>query len=171
MKITSSRWSIILPNLLPIWLVSIAIMAEGFPRPPISIELATASFISAVGASIALMWKRWMPVELFLYNLTPFVLLYTFDEITTVYKTPFILICCLILTFGSIIYQYSRPSTLRWLVLLSVAMVTLLSASHAANSFWTMAGDLGYRECFPDYTGCAPLSNQARLWWSIFFSF
>jgi hypothetical protein len=29
--------------LLPLWLLSLSIMAEGFPRPPISIQLAIAS--------------------------------------------------------------------------------------------------------------------------------
>ena len=57
-------------------------MAEGFPRPPISIELAKTSFVLAIPARIVLFLKRWLTIELLLYSLFPFLLLYTFDEIS-----------------------------------------------------------------------------------------
>lgn len=162
-------WSTPLASLLPVWLLSFAIMAEGFPRPPISIELASISFILAISVSIVLLWKRWMTVELLLYSLVPFLLLYAFDEISTTYKTPFIMLCTLILTTGIVGYQRNRSAQWRWLILLSVAVVTLVMAWHATLSFWHMADDLGYDRCFPDAHGCAPLTGQETPWWILFF--
>ena len=89
-------WCITLASLFPLWSISFAVMAEGFPRPPISVELAKFAFILAVVVSILLLWKRWMTVELVFYSHLPFYLLYAFDEISTTYKTPFIVLCTLI---------------------------------------------------------------------------
>lgn len=83
--LSRTAW-ITLVNLLPTWLFSIAILAEGFPPPPLSIELAIAAFILGIAVSIALVWKSWMPLELIPYNLLPFSLWFIFDEITTRYK-------------------------------------------------------------------------------------
>ena len=41
-------WRTTLVSLLPFWLLSIAVMAEGFPRPPVPIRLAYASFVLAI---------------------------------------------------------------------------------------------------------------------------
>ena len=163
-------WSMAFASLLPLWLLSLAIMVEGFPRPPISIEFAIASFVTAGAVSIVLLWKKWMTIELLLYSLIPFVLLITFDEISTTYKSPFIFLCALILTAGIVGYQRYHSAWWRWLILLSATVVTLMMASHAADSYWQMAGDLGYGECFPDAHGCAPLTGQETPWWFLFFS-
>jgi hypothetical protein len=160
----------ILATLLPLWLLSVAIMTEGFPRPPISIELAITSFVLAITISILLLWKRWMTIELLLYSLFPFLLLSSFDEISTTYKTPFIILCALLLTAGIVGYQRSRSVRWRWLILLAATVVTLVMAWHAAFSFWHMAEDLGYVRCFPDYQGCAPLTGRETPWWILFFS-
>jgi len=164
-------WSATLASLLPLWLLSFAIMAEGFPRPPVSVALAITSFVLAIAVSIVLFWKRWMTIELILYSLVPLVLLITFDEISTTYKSPFIILCTLLLTAGLVGYQRNRSARWRWLILVSIAVVTLVMASHAASSFWQMAGDLGYGECFPDAQGCAPLTGQETPWWTLFFGF
>ena len=169
-KVAPLAWVKALASLLPLWLLALAIMAEGFPRPPISIQLAAALFVIAIALSSVLFWKRWTTVELVLYSLIPFALLITFDEISTAYKSPFILLCALILTAGWVGYQRTRLAWLRWGILVSAALVTLLAASHAADSFWRMAGDWGYHECFPDYQGCAPLTGQETRWWTLFFS-
>jgi hypothetical protein len=165
-------WSPPLASLLPLWLFSFAIMAEGFPRPPISAEVAITSLVTAIVASIALMGKRWMTIGLLLYSLVPFLLLGILDEISTAYKTPFILLCTVILTAGAIGYwclPFSRRW--RWLVLLAVGTVALLTASHAANSFWGMASDLGYEQCFPDAHGCPPLAGRGLPWSGLVFGF
>lgn len=165
-------WIMTLGSLLPLWLLSFVIMAEGFPRPPISGAVTIASFVTAIAASIVLTWKRWMTAELLLYSLFPFVLLSAFDEISTTYKTPFIVLCGLILTAGVVGYQRIRSSRQRrCLVLLAAATVTLFATAHAADSFWGMASDLGYERCFPDAYGCAPLTGQETPWWMLFFSF
>ena len=169
-RAASPAWGKALASLLPLWLLAFASMAEGFPRPPISIQAAAASLVIAIALCIVLLWKRWTTVELVLYSLIPFALLITFDEISTTYKSPFIVLCALILTAGWAGYQRTRSTWLRWLVLLSAALVTCLAASHAADSLWRMAGNLGYHECFPDYQGCAPLTGQETPWWTLFFS-
>jgi hypothetical protein len=167
----SLSWSPTLVSLLPLWLVSFAVMAEGFPRPPISIELATFSLALAIFLGILLLWKGWLTVELLLYSFLPFLLLPGFDEISTTYKTPFIMLCALILTVGMIGYQLShwaRPA--RLLILLFAAVVTLAMAGHATSSFWAMVSDLGYVRCFPDAHGCAPLTGEETPWWVLFLS-
>ncbi|HET8669798.1 MAG TPA: hypothetical protein VFM05_03980, partial [Candidatus Saccharimonadales bacterium] len=55
---TSDSWIAILVSLLPLWLLSIAIMVEGFPRPPISPEFAVSALALAMAVSIALLWRR-----------------------------------------------------------------------------------------------------------------
>lgn len=162
-------WLMPLASLLPLWLLSLAILAEGFPRPPISIELAGTCVVLAIATSIVLLWKRWMTAELFLVSLVPLLLLTTFDEISTAYKSPFIILCALILTAGIAGYQHNRSARWRWLILLATVVVTLAMAFHAANSFWHMVGDLGYDECFPDAHGCPPLTGQETPWWALFF--
>jgi hypothetical protein len=165
-------WIMTLGSLLPLWLLSLVIMAEGFPRPPISTEVTIASLVAAIVASILLLWQRWMTAELLLYSLVPFRLLFVFDEISTRYKTPFIVLCALVLTAGAVVYQSIRlPRQVRWLILLAAVAVMLFAAAHAAASFWNMASDLGYEQCFPDAQGCAPLTGQEAPWWVLFFSF
>jgi hypothetical protein len=160
----------IVASLLPLWLLSVAIMVEGFPRPPISGEVAVASFVIAVTVSLVLMWKGRMTIELLVYSLFPFLLLPIFDEISTTYKTPFIILCALILTGGVLVYQGSRATRLgRGLMLLAVAGVAFVMAWHATFNFWEMASDLGYAQCFPDAHGCAPLTGQETPWWALFF--
>jgi hypothetical protein len=134
--------------------------------------LAIASLVIAVAVSVALLWKRWVAIELLLYyGFFPFLLLSSYDEISTTYKTPFIVLCTLLLTAGVVGYQCSHSTRKRgWLVLLSVAVVTWVSAWHAASRFWEMAGDLGYGQCFPDASDCAPLTGQETPWWVLFFA-
>lgn len=162
-------WQITLASLLPLCLLSVAIMVEGFPRPPVSMELAITSFVLAILASIVFLWKRWITIALLLYGLFPFLLLYTFDEISTTYKTPFIVLCALLLAAGIAGYQRSRSVRWRWLILLAAAVVTLVMAWHAAMSYWQMADDLGYVRCMPDFRDCAPLTGRETPWWVLFF--
>jgi hypothetical protein len=163
------NWVKVLINLLPLWFVSLSITTEGFPKPPISLEIATASFATAVLFSIILLLKRWMEIESALYSFTPLILLAGFDEISTTYKTPFIFASVLILTVGALAYQYSRwARPFKWLILLVALFLTLSAAGHAAGNFWQMASDLGYKMCFPDYHGCGPLTGNETPWWVLF---
>jgi hypothetical protein len=146
-------------------------MVEGFPPPPISGEVAVAAFVTAIVASIVLTCKRWMTIELVLYSLYPLLLLYAFDEISTAYRTPFIVVCALILTAGAVGYRRGHSSRpVRCLILLAAVIVTSLAAFHSAGSFWAMASDLGYERCFPDAHGCAPLAGRGTPWWVLVFS-
>jgi hypothetical protein len=162
-------WSILLASLLPLWLLSLAITVEGFPRPPISRETALASLVSAGALGIVLLWKKWATLTLLLFSLFPFLFLGPFDEISTTYKTPFIALCALILTTGAVGFQRYRSSRWSLLILVSTAAVTLLLAWHASSAYWSMADDLGYVMCFPDYQGCPPLTGQETPWWVLFF--
>ena len=165
-------WSATFASMLPLWLLSLAVMAEGFPSPPISGEVAVAASVTAIVAGIVLTCKRWMTIELLLFSLFPLLLLYAFDEISTRYKSPFIIVCALVLTTGVVGYQRTRSSrVLRWFILLGAVIVALYVALHSANGFWSMASDLGlYERCFLDAPGCAPLAGRGAPWWAVAFS-
>jgi hypothetical protein len=92
-----------------------------------------------------------------------------FDEISTSYKTPFILLCALLLSTGMVLAQRSSSMTWRWIILLFVFAGTWALASHAVQNYWHMVDDLGYIECMPDYQGCAPLTGNETPWWVLFF--
>jgi len=51
-------WLATLASLLPLWLWSLAISVEGFPKPPVPVEVGIASFWLAIVVSIVLLWKR-----------------------------------------------------------------------------------------------------------------
>jgi hypothetical protein len=126
--------------------------------------------VVAMLASGVLLWKGWATIELLIYSLSPFLLLGMFDEISTAYKTPFIIACTLILTAGALAYRWERATPLaRLLILVAAEGLALLLASGARVRFWAMAADLGYEQCFPDAHGCPPLTDQATPWWVLFF--
>ena len=164
-------WLATLASLLPLWLWSLAITVEGFPAPPIPVELGIASFWLAIALSIVLLWKRWLPPDVLLISLVPFVFMFNFDEISTRYKTPFILFCALILSIGMVIAQRSGSLTVRWLLLLIVTVAVFVLSSNAAQNYWQMASELGPFEfgCFPDSSGCPPLTGNETPWWVLFF--
>lgn len=164
-------WLANFASLLPLWLWSLAITVEGFPKPPIPVEVGLASFWLAIAVSIVLLWKRWLPPDVLLVSLVPFVFIFNFDEISTRYKTPFILLCALILSIGMIGAQRSKSVTIRWLTLLFVAVAVLVFSSNAAQNYWHMAGELGSFDfgCFPDAFGCPPLTGHETPWWVLFF--
>lgn len=166
-------WITTLASLLPLWLLYLAIMAEGFPQPPILVEWAVTALVLALAVSIVLLWKGWLEIDILLYSLFPFILVIVFDEISTTYKTPLILLCALIMTSGIIGAKRSSSLTVRWLILLIAAVATWVLASHAIQSYWQMVGDLGYgafpSECMPDTQDCPLIGNQTP-WWVLFFS-
>ena len=171
--VNEDSWLATLASLLPLWLWSLAIMLEGFPRPPISLEMgAIASLWLVIPVSIVLLWKRWLPPDVLLVSLVPFVFVFRFDEISTRYKTPFILLCALILSIGIIVAQRSGSLTVRWLLLLFVTVAVLVLSSNAAQNYWHMAIELGSFEfgCFPDASGCPPIPGDATPWWILFFN-
>ncbi len=164
-------WIKTITSLLPLWLFSVAITAEGFPQPPVSVEVAFAAFGAFILANIALLWNRWVTIEFVLYSFIPFLLMMTFDEISTTYKTPFIITCALILTIGALPNQSERLSRLqKWLILLTVGILTLALARNATEHFWQMTDQLGYEMCFPDSQGCLPLTGTETPWWVLFFN-
>lgn len=158
-----------LVSLLPLWLVSLAVTTEGFPRPPISPPLAIGALVSAVVISFAALLKGWMTVELLLVSFFPLMLLPIFDEISTAYKTPFILLCALVMTAGILLYRRSCPGPWRWLILLAATGATWLLAQHLALNYWQMAADLDYVHCLPDAAGCPPLAGRGIVWWRLVF--
>ena len=171
--VTEDSWLATLASLLPLWFWSLATTLEGFPRPPISLEIAAiASLWLAIPVSIVLLWKHWLTLDVLLVSLLPFVIMFNFDEISTRYKTPFILLCALILSIGMIGAQRSKSVTARWLVLLCAAVAVLVFSSNAAQNYWHMADGLGSFEdfgCFPDAYGCPPLTGNETPWWVLFF--
>lgn len=166
---SEKSWLGTLASLLPLWLFSLAITVEGFPNPPISVELGITSFVLAIAVSLVLLWKWWLPFDVLLLSLIPFILLVKFDEVSTSYKTPFILLCALILSIGFVGAQRSGSVTVRWLILLVAGVAVLALSSNAVQNYWQMASELGYVNCFPDAHGCAPLSGNEAPWWVLFF--
>jgi len=165
-------WLATFVSLLPLWLWSLATTLEGFPRPPISLEIvAIASFWLAIPVSIVLLWKRWLPPDVLLVSLVPFAFMFNFDEISTRYKTPFILFCALILSIGMALAQRNGSLTVRWLLLLFVTIAVLVLSSNAAQNYWHMAGKLGPFDfgCFPDAQGCPSFTGNETPWWVLFF--
>ena len=165
-----ASWLATLASLLPLWLLSLAITVEGFPKPPIPVEVGIASFWLAIAVGIVLLWKSWLPPDVALVSLIPFVFMFNFDEISTRYKTPFILMCALILSVGMIVAQRSKSVTVRWLTLLVVAVTVLVLSSNAVSNYWQMVDGLGLPfECMPDTQDC-PLPGNLSPWWALFFS-
>jgi hypothetical protein len=156
---------------LPLWLFSLAITVEGFPRPPIPGPLAVGAFGLAIVVSVVLLINRWMTLDLLLGSLVPLVLVGTFDEISTAYKTPFIFVCALLLTMGILGYQYHRSARWRGLILLMAIVATLALAFHATDRYWKMTDALGFGNCFPDASDCAPIPPGAPSWWALMFGF
>lgn len=99
-----SSWSNTILSLLPLWLFSLAIMVEGFPRSPIPLSLAIISFLSAISIIVILWWNKNISLEFILYCGIPLWLLATFDEIAVPYKNQYIITCTIILTIGAIGY-------------------------------------------------------------------
>lgn len=153
-------WRALFASLLPLWLFSFAVMAEGFPKHPLSINLAIVSFFLAIAVSIVLLWRR-MTFEVLLYGFFPFILLLTFDEISTSYKRPFTLLCALILSAAILSYDraLSRSVRLAWLVLQLVFIAIWVLASHASQNDWQMVDTLPFPvDCMPYSQGCALLA-------------
>jgi hypothetical protein len=167
-------WPAAFASLLPLWLFSLAASAEGFPRPPISAGWGTVLFYLGLGLSILLLWKGWLTVDLLLYSLFPLFLLFYFDEISTSYKTPFLLLSALLLTAGILGYQRSLSHSLglAWLVLLLSVVATWIFASHAVTSYWQMVGTLHFPAgCSMPYArDCPLLSGHEIPAWELFFS-
>ena len=158
-------WKETLASLLPLWLMSIAIMAEGFPSTHIPPGLAVVAFVGSIVISIALALKHWILLE-GLYIFIPLALMVQFDEISTAYKTPMIILCALILSAGILGCQRSRIRWVGWVCLLVAAAVTFAAASTATTGYWDLVSQGGFDFCYPD---CLPATDQYP-WWSIFFS-
>lgn len=168
--LVAGTWQLTLAWLTPLWLFLLAVMVEGFPRPPLSLAAAGAAFAIGVALSLGLLIMRRLPLEVLFYSLTPFLFLYDFDEISTTYKSPYLLACGLLLSLGLGAYQAGRFNRLvRGLILLGSAALVWLLAQHAALNFWQMADALGYLRCMPDAQGCPPLTGQETPWWRLFF--
>jgi hypothetical protein len=166
LRVHRRSWGATLASLLPLWLLSLSITAEGFPHPPIPAGLAFAAFVCALASGLVLLWLRWMTFELTLYSLIPITFLFTLDEISTGYKTPFIILCGLLLTAGGIGYQHSHPLWLRWLILLVGAALALTVASFMGDRYWILVSQGGFDACYP---GCVPPMDAAHPWWGVFF--
>jgi hypothetical protein len=164
-------WQATLASLLPLWLLSFAILPED--RPPLHIpgQLAGVAFVLSITVCIFLLWKCWMTFELALYSLLfPVVLVLGHDEMSSAYKIPLILLCTFILTIGILGYHYSlyRDAIgVAWLILLFAFIATWVFTLHLDQNYWQMAAELGYNAC--DSQGCAPLSPTGTSWWILFF--
>lgn len=169
--ISPQSWLQAAALLAPLWMMALAVTVEGFPSPPISIQLALLLFLAAIPAAIWAVMKHRAGFEILLVSLVPLSFVVIFDEITTAYKTPFIFFCTLILSLGVLAYRYFHDN--RYLqfalpVLLAVAVLAVLAANYAASNFWAYASSLDIGECFIDFPGCPPLPAGSPAWWRFF---
>lgn len=166
-------WLRVLASLLPLWLFSLAVMAEGFPDPPLGVIAAQAVFYAGLALAVGLILLRWLPVELILVSMLPFLLMILFDEISTSYKTPFILVNALVLTAGVLLYQLSQRRWLGVVLLLLAVALALVLAGQAIDNYWQLhsqvLSSLGVDECFVDAYGCPQFTGQETPWYLLFF--
>jgi hypothetical protein len=165
----TDRWWEILGGLLPLWMMAVAVTAEGFPHPPITVGMGLALFLGSIALSFLLIFLGWITPIRALYSLLPVVLIFPFDEMSTAYKTPFILAFAAILTVGALICQLIRKGPWGELVLIIVGALALVAASHAAGRYWDWALSLGFGECMPDLPPCPSLAGLGMPWWRLFF--
>ncbi len=153
---------------LPLVLVAVAASFEGFPKPPVSYETALACLLAAVLIVAIALWRRWMTLAHAIYSFFPMLLVGVFDEITTVYKTPFIFSSVAIAFLGGLIYQrFQDRRASAWVVLVVAGIATYVFAYHASLNFWGMTTALGIHQCFLDYPGCPSLTGLETPWWQL----
>jgi hypothetical protein len=165
-------WPATLTSLLLLWLFSLAVSSEGFPRPALSPAGAMTVLVLGLVISGVLLWRGWFTFELLLYSLFPFFFLVRLDEISTSYKTPFILLGALLLSIGVIVYHrsLSRSVGLAWLILLLAYVTAWAFTLHAANNYWQMIGQLYFPpDCMPYAQDCPLLAGDETPWWILFF--
>jgi hypothetical protein len=164
-------WLKTMAVLAPLWMIALATTAEGFPNPPISGNQGLVLFYAAIAVAILATFIFRTLIELPFITLIPLSYVFLFDEITTSYKTPFILFCTLILSLGIIAYHYlaeTRSLKVALLVLLAVVVLTYIAAGYAMANFWAYTDSLGIEMCFLDYSGCPPLPADHPAWWRFF---
>lgn len=153
---------------VPLWLVAVAASFEGFPKPPVSVEAALACLLAAVLIVAVALWRRWITIEHAVYSFFPLVLVGVFDEITTVYKTPFIFSSVAIAFLGGLIHQrLQEHRATAWVVLVVAGIAAYVFAYHASFNFWNMTSALGVHQCFLDYSGCPALTGHETPWWQL----
>ena len=164
-------WLKTLAVLAPLWMFALAAAAEGFPDPPIPGNLARVLFYAGLAVAILVTFLFHTLIELPFIILIPALYIFEFDEITTTYKTPFILFCTLILSLGIIAFHYlveKRSLKVALPILLGVAILALLAGMLASKNFWGYTDSLGIERCFLDYTGCPALPADHPAWWRFF---
>lgn len=157
--------------LAALWMIALAATAEGFPSPLIPGNLAPVLFFAGLVVAIVVSVRYMTFIELPIITLIPLLYVFEFDEITTTYKTPFILFCTLILSFGLIIYHYlaqTRSLKVALPVFLAAAILAFLAGMFAMLNFWEYTDSLGIRMCFLDSIGCPPLPADHPAWWRFF---
>jgi hypothetical protein len=162
-------WQATLASLLPLWLLSLAIVMA-YSDIDIPIGLLYIAFWLFPILSLVFIAKGWMTFEVLLYSLFPILLLFSLDEASMAYRITLILTCTVFLSIGIVGYHISLNRDkigLAWLILLLVFIVTWFFASHANQNYWQVAGALGYNAC--DNDGCVSLTPKGTSWWILFF--
>lgn len=164
---TRPPWIKTVVRLLPLWLIALSITAEGFPKPPISVGVSVAAFACAVLLLVVLWWKKWMRLEFALYSLLPTVMLPLFDEIVTTYKTPFILMCAILISLPVIACHAARNPTERFVILAAGMILNYLIIHHVMMNYWEVIEQTGFSDGY--MAGNYPLDIPGFPWWKIFW--
>lgn len=161
-------WPVALLNLLPLWLIVLAVSAEGFPPPPIRGAAAMPMMLAALALVVVLAVMRWMQIEMFLYSIVPIYFAMTLDEITNQYKFFFILALGVLMSLGVLVSFRFQTRRSRVEALAAAAVVCILLTANASQSYWRLQEHYNVVMCFFDYPNCPPLPADAPAWWRVF---
>lgn len=163
-NVRERRLPAILLTQLPLWLFTATVSIEGSPPPGLPLWAGITAFALGVLIILYLAWRRELDASMFAMMM-PFVLTAFFDEVTTSYKTPFLLVSTAVVSASILLYQKSKDRKWRALILLAGVIVSILLASHAKNAFW----DLFTVRYTTDFT-TLPVSGVDTPWWKLYFN-
>lgn len=150
---------------LPLWLFTATVSVEGFPPPGLPLWAGITAFALGVLIILYLAWKRELDASMFAM-MVPFGLMVFLDEVTTSYKTPFLLVSTAVTALSIFAYQKLENHRGRGLVLLAGVIVSIWLASHAKSVYWDLFSER-YTRCYPD---CLPVSGLDLSWWKLYFN-
>jgi hypothetical protein len=76
--------------------------------------------------------------------LVPLLVMVVFDEIAVTYKTPYILLCGVMLAAGAVVYLRARSRWLGASALVASALMAWLLAGRVADMYWSSySGPIG----------------------------
>lgn len=156
-------WAALL-GVLPVILLTLTGLGEGFPSPLLHARVMFAMGILGVALVPLLIWKGWMWGGLLIYSFWAAIATQAgLDEIASSYKTPFTFLAALAVVIPALAFQFSAWRW-RWVILMVGLVLALWFVGRMAGQYWGMVDRLGYTACYPS---CLPVSGKDPLWWQV----